>query len=240
MTESLTPVFRQQWQSMARTSWRMYQNLLGLAGRTGGVRRHVRPAGFPATARPAAPRERTDGKPSFAELERELTPEIGVRSVEVDPGTTPFAPRHVRRGSQLMFNLPAYSRMLLSDFRAAGGKVVIDELHTPADFARLPHRTLVNATGIGARTLMGDESVVPVRGQLVHMIPQSDVHYGLQYNRVGMTPRRDGFVLQVSGQDDYYGYGIATREPDMAEAELAVRTIASAFKPRPEECTWND
>jgi D-amino-acid oxidase len=231
MTESLTPAFRQQWQSMARTSWRMYQNLLGLPGTPVefvdmyGLRDSLPPPG------PAAPRERTDGKPSFAELERELIPEIGARSVDVDPDTTPFAPRHVRRGTQLMFNLPAYSRMLLSDFRAAGGKVVIDELHTPADFARLPHKTVVNATGIGARTLMSDESVVPVRGQLAHMIPQPDVHYGLQYNRVGMTPRRDGFVLQVSGQDDYYGYGIATREPDMAEAELAVKTIASAFKP---------
>jgi glycine/D-amino acid oxidase-like deaminating enzyme len=231
MTESLTPAFRQQWQSMARTSWRMYQNLLGLPGAPVefvdmyGLRDSLPPPG------PAAPHERTDGRPSFAELERELTPEIGVRSVEVDPDTTPFAPRHVRRGSQLMFNLPAYSRMLLSDFRAAGGKVVIDELHTPPDFARLPHKTLVNATGIGARTLLGDESVIPVRGQLAHMIPQPDVHYGVQYNRVGMTPRRDGFVLQVSGQDDYYGYGIAAREPDMAEAELAVRTIASAFKP---------
>jgi len=231
MTESLTPAFRQQWQSMTRLSWRMYQNLLGLPGAPVefvdmyGLRDSLPPPG------PGAPRERTDGKPSFAELERELTPEIGVRSVEVDPDTTPFAPRHVRRGSQLMFNLPAYSRMLLSDFRAAGGKVVIDELHTPADFARLPHKTVVNATGIGARTLMSDDSVVPVRGQLAHMIPHPDVHYGLQYNRVGLTPRRDGFVLQVSGQDDYYGYGIATREPDMAEAELAVKTIASAFRP---------
>jgi glycine/D-amino acid oxidase-like deaminating enzyme len=231
MTESLTPAFRQQWQSMTRLSWRMYQNLLGLPGAPVefvdmyGLRDSLPPPG------PAAPHERTDGKPSFAELERELIPEIGVRSVDVDPDTTPFAPRHVRRGSQLMFNLPAYSRMLLSDFRAAGGKVVIDELHSPADFARLPHKTVVNATGIGARALMGDDSVVPVRGQLAHMIPQSDVHYGVQYNRVGLTPRRDGFVLQVSGQDDYYGYGIATREPDMAEAELAVKTIASAFKP---------
>ncbi len=130
-----------------------------------------------------------------------------------------------------MFNLPAYSRMPAVGFPRGWRQVVIDELHTPADFARLPHRTVVNATGIGARTLMSDESVVPVRGQLAHMIPQPDVHYGLQYNRVGMTPRRDGFVLQVSGQDDYHGYGIATREPDMAEAELAVKTIASAFKP---------
>jgi glycine/D-amino acid oxidase-like deaminating enzyme len=231
MTESLTPAFKQQWQGMARLSWKMFQNLLGLPGapveffEAYGLRDNLPQPG------PAAPHGRADGKPSFAELDRELVPEIGVRSIDVDPAATPFAPRYVRRGSQLMFNLPAYSRMLMADFRAAGGKVVIDELHSPADFARLPHKTVVNATGIGARALMGDDSVVPVRGQLAHMVPQDDVHYGVQYNRVGLTPRRDGFVLQVSGQDDYYGYGIATREPDMAEAELAVKTIASAFKP---------
>jgi glycine/D-amino acid oxidase-like deaminating enzyme len=150
--------------------------------------------------------------------------------VEVDPATTPFAARYVRRSSTLMFNLPAYARMLLADFRAAGGRIVIDELHSPADFARLPYSTIVNATGIGARDLLGDKSVVPVRGQLAHLLPQADIHYGVQYRRVGMTPRRDGFVVQVWGDDDYYGYDIPERIPDMGEAQLAVNTIASAFR----------
>jgi glycine/D-amino acid oxidase-like deaminating enzyme len=121
--------------------------------------------------------------------------------------------------------------MLMADFRAAGGRIVIDELRSPQDFARLPHRTLVNATGIGARELLGDTSVVPVRGQLAHLIPEPGVRYGVQYRKVGMVPRRDGFVLQVYGEDDYFGFDDPTRQPDMNEAALAVNTIAAAFRP---------
>jgi glycine/D-amino acid oxidase-like deaminating enzyme len=233
MEESLTPDFKRQWQAMTRTSWRMYQNLLGLPdapvefidnyGLSDTPSSPARPAGSPHPPR-------ADGRPLFAELDRELVPEIGVKSVDVDPSTTAFAARYVRRGMQMMFNLPAHARMLMADFRAAGGRIVIDELRSPQDFARLPHRTLVNATGIGARALLGDTSVVPVRGQLAHLIPEPGVRYGLQYRKVGMVPRRDGFVLQVYGEDDYYGFNDPQRLPDMNEATLAVNTIAAAFR----------
>ena len=235
MEESLTPQFKRQWQAMTRTSWRMYQNLLGLPDApVEFVDNYGLSDTASAPARPAdSPRPpRADGRPYFAELDRELAPEIGVHSVDVDPATTPFATRQVRRGMQMMFNLPAHARMLLADFRAAGGRIVIDELRSPQDFARLAHRTLVNATGIGARTLLGDTSVVPVRGQLAHLIPEPGVRYGMQYRKVGMVPRRDGFVLQVYGDDDYYGFNDPTRVPDMGEATLAVNTIAAAFRPR--------
>ena len=62
-----------------------------------------------------------------------------------------------------------------------GGKIQIAEFRTPAAFAPLSQKTLINATGYGARALFGDESVTPVRGQLAHAIPQTDIHYGLAY-----------------------------------------------------------
>lgn len=128
-----------------------------------------------------------------------------------------------------MFNLTAYTQTLLADFHAAGGRIEITEFHAPADFARLKEKTLVNATGYGARALFGDQSIVPVRGQLARAIPQADVNYGLFYNQVGFVPRRDGLVFQVSGEDEYYGYGDDTEVADRAEAERAVSTIASLF-----------
>ena len=39
--------------------------------------------------------------------------------------------------------------LLLADFRANGGRIEIDEFHEPADFKRLPQKTLINATGYG-------------------------------------------------------------------------------------------
>ena len=56
----------------------------------------------------------------------------------------------------MMFNLTAYQRLLISEFVANGGKIVITEFHTPEDFAKLREKTLINATGYGARALLGD------------------------------------------------------------------------------------
>ncbi len=193
LEESLTPGMRQQWQAMTRTSWRMYQNLLGLPDA---------PVEFidnyglsdtapSATLRPAgAPRpHRADGRPHFAELDRELVPEIGVRPVQIESATTPFAAPFVRRGMQMMFNLPAHARMLMADFRAAGGRIVSMSC-VAADFARLPpgRSSRPGSVPAAARRHLGGAGARPAgtpdsrtRGPLRRAVPQS---------RHGSTPRR--------------------------------------------------
>jgi glycine/D-amino acid oxidase-like deaminating enzyme len=128
-----------------------------------------------------------------------------------------------------MFNLTAYMRTLLADFRANGGKIEIADFHAPGELSRLKEKTLVNATGYGARELFGDQSIIPVRGQLARTIPEPDVSYGLFYKGVLLLPRRDGLVFQVAGETEYYGYNDETEVPDRAEAELAVNTMAALF-----------
>jgi len=137
----------------------------------------------------------------------------------------------LQRDTMMMFNLTTYARLLMSDFIANGGKIEIAEFHTPQDFSSLRQATLINATGYGARAIFDDQSVIPVRGQLARMIPQTDIHYGLVYKDVAFVPRRDGLVFQVFGANDYYGYNDDTTVPDRAEAEHAVNTIAGLFRP---------
>lgn len=225
-----TPAFKQLWERMARTSFRTYQTLLGLPGNpveyfdnyfASDADRHAPPGGLPAE----------DTRPRFADLQRELIGDLIPDQEEFGPGSHPLTVRYLRRMPMMMFNLPAYSRMLISDFLSNGGRIVIDEFHSPADFGRLPQKTLIHATGYGARALFNDQSVTPVRGQLARMIPQPEVRYGLEYKTVYFVPRRDGLVFQVVGENDYYGFGDETAVPDRAEAELAVRTIAGLFKP---------
>ena len=141
----------------------------------------------------------------------------------------PFGERTLQRETWMMFNINAYTRLLISDYLAAGGRMETVEFKSPADLLRLRQRTLVNATGYGARALFGDESVIPVRGQIARTVPQDDVRYGLFYEDVAFVPRRDGFVFQAVGDNDYYGYGDDTTIPDPAEAERAIRTIAGLF-----------
>jgi FAD dependent oxidoreductase len=226
--ENATPEFKQTWTAMARDSYRTYQTLMGLPGNpvefidsyvvsdTVDTRRH----------RDAPP---TDTRPQFAELQRELIGDLIPKSVEFGPGSHPFANRYLRRNTLMMFNLAAYSRMLISDFLANGGKIEIIEFHSPSDLAALRQKTLINATGYGAKALFNDSSITPVRGQLARLIPQPEVNYGLYYKGVSFVPRRDGLVFQSVGEDDYYGFNDATAEPDPTEANLAVTTIAQLF-----------
>ena len=128
-----------------------------------------------------------------------------------------------------MYNLTAYSRLLMSDFLARGGQIEVREFQSPSELSRLRQRTVINATGYGARALFGDNSLVPVRGQLARTPTEPDISYGLVAAGASFVPRRDGFVFQILGPDEYYGYGDDTVVPDRAEAERAVQTITGLF-----------
>ena len=224
-----TPAFKQAWQGMARRSFATYQTLLGLPGNPVEFIDQYFVADSAARATRGAPPE--DPRPRFAELQSELIPDLQPQPVEFAPGSHPLGARYLQRYELMMFNLTAYAQLLMSDFLANGGQLRIEEFHTPAELARVRERTLINATGYGARALFNDLSLTPVRGQLARAIPQAQVNYGLIYKGVVFVPRRDGQVYQVIGDSDYYGFNDATTVPDRAEAELAVDTIAQLFRP---------
>jgi len=205
LAEQATPAFKSLWAQMARTSFRAYSKTP-----------YDRFAAEQAAANTIA----------FADLQSEMTPEIGPVPQDLPPGSHSFPVPYVRRASSMMFNLIAYQRLLLSDFRSAGGILEQREFHAPRDLARLAQKCIINCTGYGARALFSDESIVPVRGQLTRLVPQPEVNYGLAYRNVFVVPRRDGIVLQYFGADEAQGYNDPSTEPDLQEARQAVDTIA--------------
>jgi glycine/D-amino acid oxidase-like deaminating enzyme len=221
-----TPEFKQMWQTMARKSYQTYQGYLGLAGD---------PVEFIDSyfvSDDANARRRTpvaDERPKFAELQRELIEDLVPNGPDYPPGTHPFKNRFLKRNTMMMFNLSSYARLLVTDFLARGGRIEVVEFRSPRELEVLPEKTLINATGYGARALFGDESITPVRGQLTRLIPQPEIRYGLLYQNVYFVPRRDGLVFQVVGESDYYGFDDASTVPDRAEADLAVHTIGKLF-----------
>jgi glycine/D-amino acid oxidase-like deaminating enzyme len=227
LEQHATPAFRQSWSDMARTSYQVYQNFLGLPGTPVEYIDTYYVSDAPPSARG---RRAPDTRPPFAELQRELIGDLIPQSTDFAPGSHSLGSRYLRRNSLMMFNLSAYTRVLTGDFIANGGKIEIAEFHTPDDFRKLREKTLINATGFGARALFGDQTVIPVRGQLARAIPQADVDYGLFYKGVSFVPRRDGLVFQVVGESDYYGFDDDTAVPDRAEADRAVTTIARLFE----------
>jgi hypothetical protein len=217
-----TPAFRQQWEAMCRTSFTAYQGYLGLSA-TPIEWIDIYQLSDPGH-RPSEERNTVN----FADL-YDLVSDLRPKTVALGADENPFPGRNVRRGTNMMFNITAYAHLLISDFLEGGGHIVTREFHSPADFAALPQKVLINATGYGARALFGDETVIPVRGQLARLIPQPEVSYGLFYDGVSMVPRRDGLVIQAFGPDEGEGYGDDTTVPDREAAERAVATIGRIF-----------
>jgi glycine/D-amino acid oxidase-like deaminating enzyme len=223
LASQATPAFAKLWEEMCRTSYRTYQNLLGLPGEPVEWVDRYSTSTIPLDElRRRREEEEVMKFGRFQDLVKDLTP----ASEELPPGSHPFGVPFVRRSTNMIFNLTAYQRMLIGDFLAAGGRLETREFHSPADFAALPEKTIVNATGYGARALLGDESLVPVRGQLAALIPQPEVNYGLSTEDVSMVPRRDGIIVQTSLKSDY---GNADTTPDRAETERGVQALAQAM-----------
>ena len=217
------------WEKMCRYSFHMYENYLGLAGNPvewldryqlsdgteGGI------GGGPGAG----------GGPTFEfaryqDRVRDLTP----RSKDLEPGSHPFPTRMARRNSSLTFNIASYSHLLVNDFLVEGGRIERREFATPGDLAGLPEKTIINATGYGARALWKDETIVPVRGQIAWLIPQPEVNYSLLYKGVNVLARRDGIVVQGGmGAGEMDGYNDTNEQPDRASAEEWVKTVAELY-----------
>lgn len=217
--------FKTRWEAMARISFRRYQTLLGLPGepiewRDGYVLSDV-PFDQPVTSAEAH-------EPDYPALESTLLRDLGPRSRPVAAGSHPFPVPFVRRYSQLTFNISAYARLLLQDFLQAGGELQTRHFEHPRQFGDVREKVLVNATGYGARALLGDESVIPVRGQTARLIPQPEVNYGLVWrgHNLNVVPRRDGLLVQAQGANDFDN---PDGRPDRAATEAAVRELARLF-----------
>ncbi len=229
--------FRDRWERMARLSWRTYQTYLGSPDAP--VERFdrctvqdvgVEPPPAAAAAMTATKKPIALPRPPFASLSMSVLSDLCPRSVSYGPGQHPLGQRTIEAVPWLLFNLSTYSERLMAEFHSNGGHIERREFHAASELLSLPERTLINATGYGARDLFHDETLVPVRGQIARMPVQGDIRYGFFYRGTSFIPRRDGLVFQVLGDDDYYGYGDDTTTPDRAEAEHAVRTIARLFE----------
>ena len=208
------------WEDIARKSFRMHHQYLGLPGApVEWTDRYI------LSDTPFGPSADPMGFAHYSARIRDLTP----AAETLAPGRHPFPTPHVRKVSLPMFNITEYGRVLTNDFLLGGGRFETVEFHTPADLAALKQTVVINCMGYGARALWKDESVVPVRGQIAWLIPQPEVTYGLYYRGVGTLSRRDGMVIQNSGADESYGYNDANETESRAEAEAAIATIAPLF-----------
>jgi glycine/D-amino acid oxidase-like deaminating enzyme len=223
LEENATPAFQQSWEEMARTSFSTYQNYLNLPDAPVEWIDNYNLSGGEPHLLSLPP---STASPRFAELRQERIPDLAMRNERLPPERNPFPTSYAVRTSTMMFNITMYTNSLMAEFSRNGGTIETRAFETPSQFSQLAQKTLINATGYGAKALFRDDAITPVRGQLARLMPQPDLHYGVLYDRVLMVPRRDGIVVQALGPDDGYGFGDDSTAPDEAQALAAVQTIA--------------
>jgi glycine/D-amino acid oxidase-like deaminating enzyme len=133
------------------------------------------------------------------------------------PGEHPFPSRYAIWHRRIRIEPSIYLDALVRDFLTFGGRLVIRAFDTPRDLLTLDEPLIVNCTGLGARTLFGDETMFPVKGQLTVLIPQPEVTYSCR-----AMPRRDGIALGTTQERN-----VATLEPN---PEAQQRIVDAAIK----------
>jgi D-amino-acid oxidase len=122
-----------------------------------------------------------------------------------------------------LIDMWAHLPYLRERFLKAGGVI---EARTVSDLGQAAAPVVVNCTGLGARELVPDESVRPVRGQLVVVenpgirtwLTSTDAAGEMAY----VFPHPDRLVLGGTADDDVWSL-----EPDPAVAEAIVRRCAA-------------
>lgn len=221
--------FTESWQKIVRISFKKFQTLLGLPVNPIEWRDFYTLSDLPFDI-PQEKKQTTE--PDYARPPAGILAGLESKSVDLAPGTHPFPAPYVRLRPSIMFNISTYAKMLLDEFLLAGGEIVNYELKSAADFANIREKTIVNATGYGARSLLNDHSVIPIRGQTAKLIPQPEVTYGVRYvdKKISVTPRTDGLLVQTNNESDFNN---ADTTFDYSETESVIRHLAALYNTLP-------
>lgn len=138
--------------------------------------------------------------PSFV---REL-PSVFPDVTELEPDEHPFGTRYALRITTMFIEPLVYLRAMLHDFQVSGGKVVVREFADARELLALPEAVIMNCTGLGSKTLFGDDELMPVKGQLTVLVPQPEIDYLLLAGGLYMFPRTDGILLGGTFERDVW------------------------------------
>src|SRR3954468_15490296 len=218
------------WEKMTRISWKNLRPYVGLAGDPVKFADHYYLSDTPFDAPPPPAPPSPVPVPEYYELGNrigDITPARQTLTREINPFPVPYAVRT----TMMFFNFSEYGHLLMSEFFARGGKIVMRDFHSPSELAQLPEKVIINCPGYAARDFWKDKAMVPHRGQTEWLIPQPEVNYGLTYRNVAARSKSDGIMMIDIGVPGGLpkGYGNSNEVPDRAEAERAVRVMEELF-----------
>jgi D-amino-acid oxidase len=203
ISTEVTPAWEAQFRSAVSVA---YRELQLLAGRDYGISWID---SFNATDTPgvrSVDPQRAATNFTGSEMGRLMPPGVDANAgrIVLGPNEHPFPSLYAIWQRQLRIEPSIYLDAMMRDFLVSGGRLVIRAFDTPRNLMSLGENLIVNCTGLGASTLFGDTTMVPVKGQLTVLVPQPEVNYACR-----AMPRSDGIALGTTQER-----GVATLEPN--------------------------
>jgi len=144
---------------------------------------------------------------------------------DLAPDEHPFPARYATHFDTMFIEPPVYLPAVMRDFRDAGGTIVVREFRDVPDILALDEALIVNCTGLGSKALFGDDDLIPVKGQLVVLKPQDDLHYLMISDGIYMFPRTDGVLLGGTFERNEWSL-----VPDAAETRRILQSHRTFFR----------
>jgi glycine/D-amino acid oxidase-like deaminating enzyme len=175
-------------------------------------------------------------QPQAARGTNTLLPDsVRTGNVLLGPGEHPFSSSYCIERPEMRIEPSIYLDALMQDVAVFGAKTRIRRFESIRDVMALDESVIVNCTGLGAKAIFGDSELVPLKGQLIVLIPQEDVNYSTNGGvRVTpsteglfahMMPRRDGIILGGTSERDVW-----TMEVNDAERTRVVEGHREMFE----------
>jgi len=115
---------------------------------------------------------------------------------------------------------------LMDEFKATGGSIEVREVHS-LDELYGNDSLLINCTGLGARALMNDMALIPVKGQVLMVDAHLNIPITLDENEpTYIVQRKDGCILGGTREENIFS------ETTDEETLLAILERASKFYPQ--------
>ncbi len=188
---SVTPAWREQFKAAMAYSWQRFQAMVG---------DHYGIRWLPTYEESRNPVIRGDWLDAYYPNGRTLRRD-----------EHPFPVDNAIAFDTMYVETPRFMAQLAGEVLRGGSAIQMRRFETLVEFGSLAEAVIVNCTGIGARALVSDAELVPVRGQLAVLAPQHEVRYTFAGTAGYMFPRNDGILL---GGTFERGEWDATPQPD--------------------------
>lgn len=211
--EQRTDTWDAQFRQVAEISYRQLQLLVGSGYGVSWIDT------YETMDEPRAPRPPAARSPL-------LPDHLRAGRIVLEAGEHPFPLRYATQQPSIRIEPSIYLDALVRDVRGAGGRIVVRTFDTPRHLMTLSEPIIVNCTGLGSRDLFGDRELMPVKGQLTHLVPQPEVSFRTSGGigpaddagiGIHMMPRADGIALGGTAER-----GVWTLEPNEAARRRVV------------------